>query len=216
MDASVLAALPWDVQKELIETLPRSRHDSSAAPQQPAAHGQQQLAAAQPVVQQAQAEALNEGEEQLQQQQQQQQQQLGPGEESSDEEAGWEPDSQPELAAATAPPHAIGPAPHLQPGSSSAATPAAAARASGGPGGSGGSRLGTPIQALPALSQVDPAVLDALPLGLKRELEMAYGAWAAGALDVWWAGVGKGQGGSNAPVHPVKQMSFPSQLTRLV
>ena len=35
---------------------------------------------------------------------------------------------------------------------------------------------GTPIQALPPPSQLDAAVLDALPLGLKRELERAYGA----------------------------------------
>ena len=35
---------------------------------------------------------------------------------------------------------------------------------------------GTPIQALPPASQIDVAVLDALPLELKRELERAYGA----------------------------------------
>lgn len=34
----------------------------------------------------------------------------------------------------------------------------------------------TPIQALPPASQIDVAVLDALPLELKRELERAYGA----------------------------------------
>lgn len=34
---------------------------------------------------------------------------------------------------------------------------------------------GTPIQALPPASQLDAAVLDALPLELKRELERAYG-----------------------------------------
>ncbi|CAL8466850.1 g6386 [Coccomyxa elongata] len=34
---------------------------------------------------------------------------------------------------------------------------------------------GTPIQALPPASQIDVAVLDALPLQLKRELERAYG-----------------------------------------
>lgn len=34
---------------------------------------------------------------------------------------------------------------------------------------------GTPIQAMPPASQIDSSVLDALPLGLKRELELAYG-----------------------------------------
>ena len=35
--------------------------------------------------------------------------------------------------------------------------------------------LSTPIQTLPPASQIDPAVLDALPLQMKREIERAYG-----------------------------------------
>lgn len=43
--------------------------------------------------------------------------------------------------------------------------------------GSGWARgAGTPVRALPPASQLDAAVLDALPLVLKRELERAYGA----------------------------------------
>ena len=34
---------------------------------------------------------------------------------------------------------------------------------------------GTPVVALPPSSQLDESVLDALPLALKRELELAYG-----------------------------------------
>ena len=34
---------------------------------------------------------------------------------------------------------------------------------------------GTPIQTLPPASQIDPSVLDALPLQMKREIERAYG-----------------------------------------
>jgi hypothetical protein len=35
------------------------------------------------------------------------------------------------------------------------------------------------VPALPPASQVDPEVLDALPLAIKRELELAYGGGAA-------------------------------------
>ena len=35
---------------------------------------------------------------------------------------------------------------------------------------------GTPIQTLPPASQIDPSVLDALPLQMKREIERAYGS----------------------------------------
>lgn len=41
---------------------------------------------------------------------------------------------------------------------------------------SGRAARGTPILALPPASQIDTAVLDALPLDVKRELERAYGA----------------------------------------
>ncbi len=38
------------------------------------------------------------------------------------------------------------------------------------------SAAGTPIVALPPASQLEPGVLDALPLSVRRELERAYGA----------------------------------------
>jgi DNA repair protein REV1 len=101
VDAAELAALPWEVQKELVETLPRSRAALAMA------------AAA---------------------------------------------------AGGTVPPSSPAPL-----GPPSSAQPAAA----GGGGGGGGG--GTPIVALPARSQVDPAVLAALPADVRRELEAAYG-----------------------------------------
>ena len=35
--------------------------------------------------------------------------------------------------------------------------------------------VSTPVQTLPPASQIDPSVLDALPLQMKREIERAYG-----------------------------------------
>lgn len=72
--------------------------------------------------------------------------------EEEEEEGGWEPRAK-----------------RLQ-----ASGPGAVAAQGGGMGSAGSS----PIQALPAFSQLDPAVLDALPLHLKRELEEAYGEWS--------------------------------------
>jgi hypothetical protein len=65
----------------------------------------------------------------------------------------------------------------------------AGAGASAGPcggssGGGGGDGDDSPIQALPSFSQLDPSVMDALPLALRRELEVAYGepAWGRAAF----------------------------------
>ena len=217
----MLAALPWSVQKELIESLPRGglqqQGHQTGTLQQPTVA--QRLEAAAPGLavatvavsaaadaqqrqgqgQQQQPEPMpNEhtagmGQQQEQRQQpmleQQQQRQLLKrsleAEESSDEEAGWEPDSQPErpgepmgaaaatTAAAAGAAAASGPfgatlaPPQQQPGGA----PSRANEA--GP--SGSRPAVTPIAALPALSQVDPSVMGALPLEVRWELEQAYG-----------------------------------------
>ena len=54
-------------------------------------------------------------------------------------------------------------------------SPAAGQPPGSPPGGLPGGGVDSPIQALPSFSQLDPSVLDALPLALKRELERAYG-----------------------------------------
>lgn len=206
MDASVLAALPWSVQKELIATLPRGRPQQQADTSQQPTLAQRLKAVAPahaevaeappppPPPQQEQQEpegmATDEAagmEAQQEQHQQRQRQSLKrplDGQESSDEEAGWEPDSQPEQDTGAR-------------GAAAAAAAATAAtlqqeqqqqhQAGGGSSradeaGPSGSRPGTPIPALPAFSQVDPSVLEALPLEVRWELEHAYGERSVGPL----------------------------------
>jgi hypothetical protein len=195
MDAAVLAALPWSVQKELIERSGRGRQQQSlvrqfeaaaagAAGQAGATAGPDASAAAAAGVLegQGQANAQQQGQQRAIWQLEQEQEERGQAVQqregkqqvlSSDEEDGWEPDSQPDAAIA-----APGRLPDLtlQPQQQ----PGAGASGSGASG-SGGGR--TPIVALPAFSQVDPAVLGALPLELRVELERAYGestAWVGG------------------------------------
>lgn len=45
-------------------------------------------------------------------------------------------------------------------------------------------RRNTSIQALPSPSQLDIAVLDSLPLAIKRELEVAYGTYPINPLPI--------------------------------
>ena len=207
----MLAALPWSVQKELIESLPRGglqqQGHQAGTLQYPTVAQRLEAAAPGLAVATMAASAAAEAQQRQQQQQQQQpepmpnehaagmgQQQEQPQQplleqqqqqrqllkrsletdESSDEEAGWEPDSQPEqpgepmgAAAACGTSDAALAPQQVQPGGA----PSHANEA--GP--SGSRPVGTPIAALPALSQVDPSVMDALPLEVRWELEQAYG-----------------------------------------
>lgn len=118
IDAADLADLPWDLQRELIQTLPRSRADAAAAAAAPQAQARQRSG--------AEDSAGSDS-----------------GGSDGEEEGGGASDA----------------------GGSDEAGPA---------------RAGTPIVALPAFSQVDMKVMDALPLHVRRELERAYGEpWAS-------------------------------------
>ena len=191
MDASVLAALPWSVQKELIERLPRGRQQQQPDAAQPSSLAQRLDAAAPAPAGAVGGEAQQQRQQQQQQQKQdqpeamqleevsaqeaRQQQHQQPGrpqaaETSSDEEAGWEPDS---------PPAAVAPSAAHAPGYQQQQQ-----QQPGGPDGHhaaphGGRAAGAAIAALPAFSQVDPSVLEALPLEMRWELERAYGEHAA-------------------------------------
>ena len=204
----MLAALPWSVQKELIERSGRGKQQQSlvrqfgaaaagAAGQAGATAGPDAAAAAAAAAGvlkgQGQANAQQQGQQragwQLEQEQEEQGQavQQREGKQqvlSSDEEDGWEPDSQPDAAVA-----APGRLPDRTPQAQQEPGPGASGSgASGSGGGGGGGR--TPIVALPAFSQVDPAVLGALPLELRVELERAYGEFAVSLCGWqnggWW------------------------------
>ncbi|GAB4820844.1 hypothetical protein N2152v2_007890 [Parachlorella kessleri] len=155
IDAAELEGLPYSVQRQLIATLPRTS-----------------------------AEAL------ARQQKQRQQQQLGGSDRHGDAPSSSDPEHEASMpvasprvaqlrsAAGAAAEAAAGEA-ASSPGNPDAEErgggPAAGHPPRSPPWGQPGSGVDSPIQALPSFSQLDPSVLDALPLGLKRELERAYG-----------------------------------------
>lgn len=177
MDASVLDALPWSVRKELIEAAAqRNAHHFQERQKQvgrPLAGCFEEAAAAQGAggLRADGSRPLAEIPGPEEQDEQAPQPQL-----SSDGEDGWETNSQlagadEAAAAGTPPPHGL--AAQEQQQHASNASGESRAFAGGSSGGTGGTSVH--IVALPALSQVDRSVLDALPLLLRRELEHAYG-----------------------------------------
>lgn len=168
MDAAALESLPYEVQRELVgagggpvQQKPPWQRDSQ--PLHGQAGAQQQHAEEMA----AEREGKARGKRPL----------LAP-EAGSDEEGtarGADDDDDSELPA----PRATGVAPQQQPaGAGRGDMAAGSSRAAAQP--------ASPIVALPAFSQVDPAVLEALPLSMRRELEVAYG----GAYGYVWLRLG--------------------------
>ncbi|PSC71461.1 DNA repair REV1 [Micractinium conductrix] len=150
MDASVLERLPWSVQKELIEGLPGGRGQQEQGPGLPAA---EQLAA------RFASGAGGEGGSRAAAAAPC----AAPGRhrrQLSNDEEEWEPDWAP-----------------ASPSEEQAEQQQQQQQQQQRDGASGSGRgdAGSPIVALPAFSQIDTAVLDALPLAMRRELEAAYG-----------------------------------------
>ncbi|KAL4443032.1 hypothetical protein ABPG77_008523 [Micractinium sp. CCAP 211/92] len=188
MDAAALESLPYEVQRELVgaaggqlqQNPPWQRdseplHEQAGAQQQ---HGEEMAGAGSA----AEREAKARGKRPL----------LGPEAASDEEGPAWGAD-----ASALPAPWATGVAPQQQPaGAVRSGAAAGSSRAAAQP--------ASPIVALPAFSQVDPAVLEALPLSMRRELEVAYGIGkhAPGPLA---PAQRAGRGGGGMPRHVSKR-----------
>lgn len=164
MDASALECLPYEVQRELVgaaggqpppqqqppwQQQPPPRHNQGDAQQR---HADEAAGAGVAAEQEAKARGKRPLLE----------------EDAGSEEGGRDWVAAAAQGGALPAPHAAGRVPQPQPPDRGR-----------GDAGAGSSRAAvlppSPIVALPALSQVDPAVLEVLPLAMRRELEVAYG-----------------------------------------